>query len=537
MSVNPDAVSETEEILGLGNRGDRWATWALGTPLTLIVAGLCVLMLVTWIPHYLTWPWWVDLENFANCAQAWDSGILPYRDITAYSPPGQIYLFWALGKTFGWGRTAPIYALDAGLVILLGIALLGWSRRVFGWYLPGLIGYASFLWYYLSLDLPLVAQRDWHASFFAVLALLGLEAFPGRGGRLASALLLGLAFAFRPHVVFFLPAILLAIDERARPTGGPWSSTVRVVLGWGAAFAAALLLAFSPLIRFGILDDFLGNFVRFAFVNRVGGPPSNPVVRIAAFVMQFFEFKVTAPWLMLILGLSSQNLRPMQRLMLTWVVAFGGILFYRTVHPQDLNYLGHPLKLVGAVCLAILVHMVLKAWPLVPSMKKLGVALALLGLAVPSWPFYAHPKACYDLMRSAARGRAWAVCPLGYGLRSGTLYPWEDYSALLAYFRKATRPDSRIANLITSGVAVHGAVGRLSVFMTEGGIHWAWSASGIERGWEQTLARQLEQTPNSVVVWNPIRLRNRLGAFEPVVLQYYEPEARFGEIEVWRRKS
>ena len=408
MSVYPDAASETEEILGLENRGDRWATWVLGTPLTLVVAGLCVLMLVTWIPHYLTWPWWADLEDYAYCAQAWDSGILPYRDITAYSFPGQTYLFWILGKTFGWGRTVPIYALDAGLVILLGIALLGWSRRVFGWYLPGLIGYASFLWYYLNLDFSLVAQRDWHASFFAVLALLGLEAFPGRGGRLASALLLGLAFAFRPHVVFFLPAILLAIDEGARPTGGPWSSTSRAVLGWGAAFAAALLLAFSPLILSGILDDFLGNLVRLA--NKVG-TSTNTAGKIIAFVMQFFELKVTVPWLMLILGLSSQNLRPMQRLMLTWVVAFGGILFYRTVHPLDLDYLGHPLRLVGAVCLAVLVHMVLNAWLLVPSMKKLGVALALLGLAVPSWPFYANPKTCYHLMR-AAGGRAWAEAPL-----------------------------------------------------------------------------------------------------------------------------
>ena len=143
----------------------------------------------------------------------------------------------------------------------------------------------------------------------------------------------------------------------------------------GAAFAAALLLAFSPLILSGILDDFLGNLVRLA--NKVG-TSTNTAGKIIAFVMQFFELKVTVPWLMLILGLSSQNLRPMQRLMLTWVVAFGGILFYRTVHPLDLDYLGHPLRLVGAVCLAVLVHMVLNAWLLVPSMKKLGVGSPFL---------------------------------------------------------------------------------------------------------------------------------------------------------------
>ena len=54
--------------------------------------------------------------------------------------------------------------------------------------LPGAVGYGLFLCYYLDLGFVVAAQRDWHASFFAVLGLFALEAFPGRRGRVASAL-------------------------------------------------------------------------------------------------------------------------------------------------------------------------------------------------------------------------------------------------------------------------------------------------------------------------------------------------------------
>jgi hypothetical protein len=119
-------------------------------PRRLLVTALAVVdgvLLASWIPHYLTWPWWPDLDAFAVLAQAWEVGLLPYRDMAAFNFPGQIYLMWALGKVFGWGRTAPFYALDAGLVVTLGLALVMWSRRRFSTVLPGLVGSTAFLGY------------------------------------------------------------------------------------------------------------------------------------------------------------------------------------------------------------------------------------------------------------------------------------------------------------------------------------------------------------------------------------------------------
>src|SRR5260370_24310996 len=117
-----------------------------------------------------------------------------------------------LGKSVGWGRTAALYAVDSGFIVALGVALAAWSRRQFGRSLAGLAGYFVFLAYYLSRDYSQVAQRDWQAPFFVVLGLLALEALPGWGGRVASALATAVAVSFRPQVVVLLPAVAAAID-------------------------------------------------------------------------------------------------------------------------------------------------------------------------------------------------------------------------------------------------------------------------------------------------------------------------------------
>ncbi|MGE0706363.1 MAG: hypothetical protein AB7P22_20765, partial [Vicinamibacterales bacterium] len=85
----------------------RVLTFALG----LLVAA----QLLTWIPHYATWPWWTDHDVFASAARAWDEGMVPYQDYRLNNFPGTIYLFWAIGTLFGWGQTAPLYLFDAVL--------------------------------------------------------------------------------------------------------------------------------------------------------------------------------------------------------------------------------------------------------------------------------------------------------------------------------------------------------------------------------------------------------------------------------------
>src|SRR5262245_53244426 len=98
---------------------DRLAERLLARPATAAVGLVCLLQLVTWLPHYLTWPLWADHDAFATLARGWEAGELPYRDLACNQFPGAIYLFWFVGKVAGWGNSASLYAFDAGTVLVL----------------------------------------------------------------------------------------------------------------------------------------------------------------------------------------------------------------------------------------------------------------------------------------------------------------------------------------------------------------------------------------------------------------------------------
>src|SRR5262249_34132531 len=160
-------------------------------------------------------------------------------------------------------RTLPIYAADVTMLLALGALMLAWSRRLFRAYLPGLLGYFTFLHYYLSLGLGDVAQRDWHVAFLAVSGLMAIQTWPGRPGRILSALSLALGLAYRPSAVFFLlPAMLEVLGDPAPdPSGAPAvRDRMRALVEWGIALIGFTLLAYLPLILQGLFDDFLRGF-------------------------------------------------------------------------------------------------------------------------------------------------------------------------------------------------------------------------------------------------------------------------------------
>ncbi len=86
--------------------------------------------------------------------------------------------------------------------------------------------------------------------------------------------------------------------------------------------------------------------------------------------------------------------------------------------------------------------------------------------------------------------------------------------------------------------SLNGPTGRLSPFRAEGGICWL---SWVRIGVDSEFARQLLDATDAVVVWEPgqdhIDPAMRLESTVAVIREYFEPEARFGHIEVWRRKA
>jgi hypothetical protein len=504
------------------------AAWVLNGPLTLLLAGVCCYQLLLWVPSYLTWPFWADQDVFATLAHGWEHGLLPYRDMPCNNFPGTIYLFWLLGKGFGWGRTLPLFALDAGLLLPLGAVLLFWSWRRLGCLLPGLVAYAALLSYYLGLDYTQVAQRDWHAPCLAVAALLLLEASPGLAGAGAAALLFALGFAVRPQVVLLLPAALLALDGGVRQRGGSPSRRAWAGLSWLTLFLTLTALTFLPLVRAGVWQDFLRN------LSMVG--PGGSYNRLTPLRFGYIlATQVGAGKIAFLAGLTvllfHQASPALRETTLTWALAAAGLVLYKPLSPCQHLYLDHPLQFPLAVLLAVCCRHFLQPDLASPVVRLAGL-IALCGMGITLSPSFVSPK---DAFHAVATD--WAA-PAGYvphPLMGGAAhYRWKDYQDVIQYLRTRTPPHTRVANLLREPAAITGPAARPSVFPAESLV---WLVMVRPDDLERFLSA-LEGASNSVVVWVPGELRSagKRRRFEPLVRRLYEPQARFGEIEVWRRK-
>ncbi len=531
-------VDRADRALAPRTRGplapvEGFASWVLHGPLTIVLVASSALMLLTWAPHYLTWPWCPDSDQFAVSALSWRAGLVPYRDQADFDFPGPIYLFYLLGVTFGWGQTAPFYAADAALLIALGVALACWSRRLFGRALPGLVAYLPFLGYYLGLDYYMVAERDWHGPLLAALAVMALEARPGRGGRLASALAMAAALLYRPHEVLFLPAVASALLEGCRDGEGGWPRAIGRLAGWCAALAVSLVLVFGPLIVAGALDD----FVRALRIARYGGTYNHATwSSFARGLGSHLHDRTTAGTLaaiVLLAVLGPSSLRGPAR---TWGLAMLGALLYKPISPFPHAYLDEPMVLVRSIALAPLVACLMEANRLAAPLRLAGVAAAIAA-GVPSVPAYCSASRSLRALGPLMRGEDPVDPPPGCDRRfldqPETRYPWGDYRRLLAYIRRSTSPRTRVANLLHEFPlpTVNGPTGRRNPFPAAGGYVHLWS---VDPGLEARYAEDLELADDSVVVWDPGFPDRKFPLLDRSVRRWYRPAARFGHIEVWR---
>lgn len=117
---------------------------------------------------------------------------------------------------------------------------------------------------------------------------------------------------------------------------------------------------------------------------------------------------------------------------------------------------------------------------------------------------------------------------------------WNDYCAVLGYLRQATGERTFVANVLNRYPyeSINGPAGRLSPFRAEAGICWL---SWIKVDLDAEFAQALLDSTDTVVVWEPrqqlVDPVMRLERVVAVIREYFESEARFGDIEVWRRKA
>ena len=128
--VVPDRVSQVEP--SATSSLDRFAAWAIGTPATVVLGAACIVMTALWAINYVFWPMFIDSDHIALIARDWDLGYKPYRDRFTFQFPGEIYVYWAIGKIVGWGNTVAYNVMDVAFVVAFGAWIAAWSQRVFG---------------------------------------------------------------------------------------------------------------------------------------------------------------------------------------------------------------------------------------------------------------------------------------------------------------------------------------------------------------------------------------------------------------------
>jgi hypothetical protein len=512
----------------------------MGWPLRVGIGVIVLVWIASWAPHYLTWPFWTDLNHFMDMARNWDRGILPYRDHRAYNLPGQAYLCWLVGKLFGWGNLRLVLVWDVLLLVGVLAGMVRASRVWVGEALPGLVAGLGLTWYLCGAHYAMAAQRDEQASLLLALAWLAPWWRFGWRGTVISIVAFAAAATLRPQVVLFLPAIGLAVyHAQVQVDGrGGW----RAVWGWGGGLLIGVVLAYAPLWTADLLDDLIAG-VR---MSGYGGPLSRLTgSEFAERMRANLTWPLTMPlWAGMVLS-AWRGPAAVRGAAWSGLLLFWGAMLYRPISPRDHFYLEHPLVILAMACLVPVLSAGM-AWRTMPALARLaGVCLAICVIS-PSVPRYCDAGRSLRAVGDLMANRIPEAVPLGawdffkHGDKVTGSYEWREVRAAVEYLRKHTRPDTDVVNLLRQPPfpTLTGMAGRPSPFRCEGGLFWAsWGPPEPEEHFLGDLERA---SADSVVVWVPDETAADPGMRLPCVTdffrEHYAQEARFGQIEVWRRR-
>lgn len=521
-------------------RIERLGSKLIQEPFTLVLSSVIIVWLGLWLPHYLYWPWWMDLEHFSLSAHSWDQGVRPYRDIIDFNFPGPIYFMWIVGKVFGWDNPMVANLLDAGVLILLGILLIRWSREKFDSVNPGLLCCLLIARYYMSLDYSRVMQRDWHLIAAGVGLLLIMQITRSRHKYLLAGVAVAITLVIRPYAILIVPAIVFAmvLDQKSDLVKLEAAMKQFIISG-----LVSTLLLWSPLLVHGIADDFFCELIG-EIMHSNYRPSDQESILVIMFDQLNRNIIFSALCALIAAIYMAGKDREKLRLVLVWFVLFLSMLFYKVLCPVRHNYTEIPLEIVACVSLGVFWG-ILEKYHGVLSVVKIFLVGFWFWHYFPGLPVMLSWDSSRESVVALFKGEPLKTSPPGCALilKSRTIpnysYSWDDYQAALNYIREETTPDVQVVNFLRLHPfpTFNGPTGRLTLWPCGEGFQWLrWVHPELELEFANALRNQVP----SIVIWNdrgePRPLKMAFPVIEQVIRLEYEPVARFGEIDIWKKR-
>jgi hypothetical protein len=514
---------------------------ALSVILPASLAAAIGLAFACWFPHYLFWPWWMDLEHFAVSAQMWDDGIRPYRDLIDFNFPGPTYVMWLFDKVFGWGRPMVANAVDGMIVLAMCLFLSFWSLKRLGSYSPGLFAALLIIRYYFSLDYSRVMQRDWYVACLGVAAICLVQTPRFRFRWLAAGALLAVAGCIRPYAILAVPPTLVAFWAE---TEGGRREKLLEILRLVSVMAIGTILLWLPLVAHGIFDDFANTFLAEA---RKGGYKSDKHESLSQLLLRQIETRIlVTAFVGMAAGLLVRRHDPARfGLIATWFVALAAMLFYMPMCPVRHDYTAIPVETFAGVGCGIGLWVLLDEKRCAASLKILVVAVWFL-FQFPGLPEFCRARASagavVDLIRWRTPDRPPPGCQTALPPRAKfakARYCWEDYQATLGFIRERTTPETRVVNFLWQYPfpALNGPTGRKILFPCAEGFLWLRS---VNRELEPRFAAALDSDVPAIVVTHVDSLSKRQACPYPIIdatiRERFELSATIGNFEIHVRK-
>jgi hypothetical protein len=298
------------------------------------------------------------------------------------------------------------------------------------------------------------------------------------------------------------------------------------------------ILAFSPLLVAGVFDDFLD-----VLHNASYGSQYNRVNRSFFFMGLDAQYR-SARWLLFAdVLLAAVGTPSTRRLARTWALCLLGVLLYKPLSPVAHGYLSHPATLILAINIALLVGWLSTRTHRFAPLRLLSIVAILVAIG-PGIPSKTSAKRSLQALGLLARGNEPVDAPMGCeryisSHDAKSHYKWQDYLGVLDYLRHHVGSKTRVANVLCTFPfpPINGPAGRITALPAAGGIVYLIQ---VDRGLEHRFVQALEETPDAVVVWAPdessYSAAFKFDQLTDAVEQLYEREARFGIIEVWRKK-